>query len=566
MLELYLRNEVRLYLYTKPFSECKILTTPLLEHGGSRLARLRSRHLILLLAGFLVLLVISGMNTAQADTYGGEWIEDEKLHIDLRFDDRSITSATNDSTAIIVPRDQPMLIYLDVNITNDVPILMNGSIVFYYNDIPVLPIVIQSPYDNSTTVLVPSDPAYDPPPVTYLFNLSQYLELGPIDIITGIFEARLNFFYSEVDPTDSVRSSVLHQISREFYFRLQTDNIIQVITSVAGIATTASTVGAVAGFTGNIRAILEAIQTSHKVRSIQKKASEIRSLPNLTVLGALPLLFSIIASYVKVKKKKKDEDVSETDDSAVSEYILRQRIREVAPDAWRGDKCPQCKRKWDKKTNTCKKCKISENEARDAYTELLVKRSERAVKVMGKKKSLSIRKLAKQLKSNEYNAGVIGAAMVDTDVTEIQKVETPFRSFVLNIGGLIFLVLTWQQLLGGASSQFQTTLTLVGAGMSLAVIVALYFARKIQIEKLRVEVEAGGKMLPTAAERVAEKEPAPPALEEQPSIETDYEDESEDIEEDVSEDSYDEDSEPSDWDDSDDSDSRTPEELDKERK
>ncbi|MFW9919666.1 MAG: hypothetical protein ACFFED_08715 [Candidatus Thorarchaeota archaeon] len=551
------------------------------------MARSRSRLIMLLFTGFLALLFISGMNPAHAQQYGGEWIEDDNLHIDLRFDGISITTANSDANAIIVPRNEPMEIYLDVNVTNDVPLLMNGSIVFYYNDIPVLPIVIQSPYDNSTTVLVPNDPAFDPIPVTYMFNLSQYLQLGPIDIITGIFEARLSFFYSEVDPTDYARSKVLHEINEEFYFRLETDNVLQVITSVAGIATTASTVGAVAGFTGNIKALFEGVQTAHKVRSIQKKASEIRSLPNLTVLGALPLLFSIVATYVKVKKKKKkDETVSESEDAAVSEYIIRQRLREVAPEAWPGDKCPQCKRKWDKKNSTCKKCKINEDQARDAYTELLVSRTERAVKVMGKKKSLSIRKLAKKIKSNEYNAGVIGAAMVDTDVTEIEKVETPFRSFILNIGGLIFLVLTWQQLLGGASSQFQTTLTFVGAGMSLAVIVALYFARKIQIEKMRKRVEAGGMMMPTEAERIGEKDPksiikekevepeeevvseeAVEIEDEADAFDDDEEEESDDETASNNENLLDDDLEDSDWDDDEsDEDSLTPERLDKERK
>lgn len=546
------------------------------------MARSRTRLLMLLFSGIIFLLLVSGGNVAQAELYGSPWIEDERLHIDLRFDGIPITSADSDANAIIIPRDSPMEIYLDVNVTNDVPILMNGSITFYYNDIPVLPIVIQSPYDNSTTVLVPNDPAFDPIPVTYQFNLSQYLQLGPVDLITGVFEARLNFFYSEVDPTDPARSAVPYQINREFYFRLETENLLQVFTSVAGIATTASTVGAVAGVGGSFKALLEGVQTAHKVRSIQKKASEIRSLPNLTVLGALPLLFSIVASYVKVKKKK-NEDITESEDKAVSEYVLRQRLREVAPDAWPGDKCPQCKRKWDKKNNTCKKCKITEEQARDAYTELLIGRTERAVKVMGKKKSLSIRKLSKKIKSNEYNAGVIGAAMVDTDVTEIQKIETPFRSFVLNIGGLIFLVLTWQQLLGGASSQFQTTLTFVGAGMSLAVIVALYFARKIQIERLRIEVEAGGKMMPTEAERLEKDEPKPSMEEEDAEPEESREeplDELDDEEateaeggEDQSLDDKAEDEvlpddtlETSEWEDDSDPESRTPEQLDKERK
>jgi hypothetical protein len=474
------------------------------------MARFRSRNLIVCFAGLLLVLLIAGSVPARAVLYGGEWIEDDHLHVLLKFDGRSVTTADTDVNAITIPRDHPMEIYLELNLTDDVPILMNGSIVFYYNSIPVLPITIKSPYSNTTNVLL--EPGFVVQPVTYMFNLSDYLSYNGIKLMTGVYEARLNFQYSEIAAGDSARSAILHTISHTFFFKLPAQDIIEVLTSVAGIATSVTTVGAVAATGGSMKGILDAIQTAHKVRSIQKKAGEIKSLPNLTVLGALPLLFSILATYVKVKKKKPDAGEPE-DSSGVSEYIVRQRLRESAPEAWPGDKCPQCKRKWDKKTNTCKKCKINEEQAREAYTELLVSRTEKAIRVMGKKKALSIRKLAKNIKSNEYNAGVVGAAMVDTDVTEIQKVETPFRSFVINIGGLIFLVLTWQQLLGGASSQFQTTLTMVGAGMSLAVICALYFARKTQIEKLRVEVEAGGKMMPTSAELQASEAPKPPAAE-----------------------------------------------------
>ena len=125
---------------------------------------------------------------------------------------------------------------------------------------------------------------------------------------------------------------------------------------------------------------------------------------------------------------------------------------------------------------------------------------------MGKKKSSDVKTLAKKTKSTQYNAGVIAAAMVDTEVTEITKVGTPLRSFVMNIAGLAFLVVTWQQLLGDSSSQWQTTITVVGAAMSLAVIVALYISRKTQIAKFVADQDAGKKMLPTDEEAAAEVE------------------------------------------------------------
>jgi hypothetical protein len=253
--------------------------------------------------------------------------------------------------------------------------------------------------------------------------------------------------------------------------------------------------------------LLEGIQTAHKVRSIQKKAGEIKSLPNLTVLGALPALFSLLALQVRIKKKKASEDEIRTyegGEGGVSEYRIRQRVREIAPDAWAKDKCPNCKTKWRQDEETCKKCHIDIDDAQNKYADLIASKVPKALSVMGKKKSLSIRKLAKRTKSNEYNAGVLGAALVDSEVTEIQKIETPVRSFVMNIGGLAFLVLTWQTLLGGAASQFQTTLTVVGAALSLAVIVALYVTRRTQIQKLRVTLDE--QDIPVVEETEAEPE------------------------------------------------------------
>ncbi|MFW9907579.1 MAG: hypothetical protein ACFFEF_03315 [Candidatus Thorarchaeota archaeon] len=538
------------------------------------MARSHSKIAFALFALFFAMLFISGsMSTAQAQSFGDDWIEDEdeKLHILLTFDGRSATTAT-ESNPIVIPRNEPMELHLEINVTNDVPLNVSGVITFYFNDIPVLPIQIQNPVTESAWV--PVDPVLGIIPVTYLFNLSDYLEVGPVDLMTGIYQSRLSFSFYEIDPSDSVRSSVLHTVYTEFYFILPVENPLQVITTVAGLITTGSTIAAVGGVGLNIQKILEAIQTAHKAKSIHKKTGEIRSLPNLMVIGALPLLFSMLSSMVSVKKKKRKDAVEDQPDS-VSEYRLRQRLRETAPEAWQVDKCPRCKRDWDKKTNTCKKCKIDVDTGRQEYAEYLSTKTEKAIKVVGKKKSISIQKLSKAIKTNEYNAGVIGAAMVDTGVTEIQKIDTPFRSFIINIGGLIFLILTWQQLLGGAASKFQTTLTFVGAGLSLAVIIALYVARKTQIEKLRVEVEDGGKLMPTEAEREAKDEI--PEAESLPSEDEPYEEatdeetadeESDDYaDEEVSElqEEIDEEwSEDSDLDD--DSDSLPPERLDKERK
>ncbi|MDF1538298.1 MAG: hypothetical protein P1Q69_05300 [Candidatus Thorarchaeota archaeon] len=465
------------------------------------MARSKSRIAFSVFAFFFVMLFITGSATlVQAQSFGAGWIEDEKLHVFIEFNGRNILDAT-EADPILIPRDDPITIKLVMNVTNDVPLNVSGVITFYYQGYPVLPITISQEVDGQYVSWVQLYPDIGAN-TTESFPLSDILELDlaegvSVDLISGIYEVSLDFNYYEMDPGDAGRSAELHNFGYTSFFLLPLDSPEQAIFTVVGAITTVSTVSAVGTMGFNFKSIYEAIQTAHKARSIQKKTGEIRSLPNLLVIGALPALFSMLSGMVKVKKKK-GEVIDEPD--SVSEYRLKQRLREAAPPAWRVDKCPKCKRDWDKKTNTCKKCKIDEEQGRLEYAEYLSSKTDRAIKVVGKKKSISIKNLSKKVKTNEYNAGVIAAAMVDTDVTEIQKIETPFKSFVMNIGGLIFLVLTWQQLLGGASSEFQTTLTIVGAGLSLAVIVALYLARKTQIQKLTDRVDAGGKMMPTEAE------------------------------------------------------------------
>ena len=294
-----------------------------------------------------------------------------------------------------------------------------------------------------------------------------------------------------------------HIVTNQFYFRIPSSPA-DVITSVTGISAVVATIGGIIGLGKGFMSLFEGLKTAYKLKGLHKKASELRSLPNLTVIGALPLLFSMLAGMTKMSKKK-TADEGEREDSGVSEYLVRQRLREVAPDAWPADKCPKCKRDWNKKLDMCKKCNFTQDDARAHYADLLSSKVPIALKVMGKKKSTDIRTLAKKTKSTDYNAGVIAAAMVDTGVTEIVKVGTPLRSFVMNIAGLAFLVVTWQQLLGDSASTLQTTLTIIGAAMSLAIIIALYVSRKTQVQKFAADMGDGKKWMPTEEEAAAQE-------------------------------------------------------------
>ncbi len=454
--------------------------------------------------------MIGSITTADAQVYPDDFIHDDKLAVFVSLDGMNIKDY-NLTKPLPLNMDAPMDLVLQLNASGSQNLNMSGTITFWYQGIALFPIQIIDSHSNTWFTI---DPSVMIPPVLASMDFSGMLSVGPLDLVTGVFEATVDFrYYVEGNTTQNL-------VQHQFSFSIPSTPF-DVITSVTGITASVATVGAVYGAAAGINSLWEGLKTAYKLRGIHKKASEIRSLPNLTVLGALPLLFSLLDS-MKQKKKEGRED------SGVSEYILRQRLREVAPDAWQVDKCPQCKRDWNKKLDMCKKCKITQDDARVAYADLLAEKVPAALRWMGKKKSTDVKTLAKKTKSTQYNAGVIAAAMVDTEVTEITKVGTPLRSFVMNIAGLAFLVVTWQQLLGDSSSTWQTTITLVGAALSLGVIVALYITRKTQIKQLVADQDAGKKLLPTDEEAAAEAE-----AEEETKEET--EEPSEEVEEDTQE-------------------------------
>ncbi len=456
-----------------------------------------SKRYLRLILNCIPVIIIAFVLTVPVSVSGqpsSEWFGDEHVVFHITMDGTSITNAP-ESDPIVIDLDVPVNLTIRVNTTGSLWIYnLTGSIGFFYQGIRVFTIGVQQAVVQ-----------FIPPNVT-LPKTSTLIDFGSIfrqnvsgyslDLLTGIYQVSVDFrYYLESDLTTP------RHIGRMFYVSIPPKDIVDLLTSVTGATAAVITGGAIVGTATNIRVLLDALQTAHKVRSIQKKAGEIKSLPNLTVIGALPALFSAVG-FIRVSEKKKDASLdSESEESKrAGEYILRQRLREVAPVAWLGDKCPGCRKPWNKTTKFCKKCNADEDDAKRMYGDLLVSKAPRAMKVLGKKKALSIRKLAKKTKSSQYTAGVIGAAMVDTGLTEITKIETPIRSLATNIAGLAFIVVTWQQLLGGWASQFQTTLTIVGAGLSLGVIIALYFARKTQIKKFTTEVAKGQKMLPTEAE------------------------------------------------------------------
>ncbi len=451
---------------------------------------------------FLVIL-IGGVTTANAQVYPDDFINDGRLYVYAALDGMNLKDYSPESP-LPLNLDGPMILTLQLNASGSQTLNVTGTITFWYQGYPLFPIQIVDSHLNTWFTV---DPSVTIPPVSAGMDFSAMMSvLGPIKLATGVYEATVDFrYYIEGDSTQ-------HILQHQFSFLLPSTPI-DIITSVTGITASIATVGAVYGVAGSLNGLWEGLKTAYKLRGIHKKASEIRSLPNLTVLGALPLLFSLLDS---MKKEKKEGRV----DTGVSEYIVRQRLREVAPDAWQADRCPQCKRKWNTKLDMCKKCNLSHEDAKIAYANLLSEKVPTALRWMGKKKSTDVKTLAKKTKSTQYNAGVIAAAMVDTNVTEITKVGTPLRSFVMNTAGLAFLVITWQQLLGDSSSAWLTTLTIVGAALSLAVIVALYFTRKAQIAKFVAEQDAGLKILPTQEEAAAAPKAEPEILEEDTKPET----------------------------------------------
>ena len=460
----------------------------------------------------LIFLFMASATRVRAQGYDDTWIGDDKLHILVRINDEPLAYANESAKAIDIDLKIPIEIYFDTNVTNDKDLNVSASLVFHYQGYALFSVDVVDEATGLPWIIAPHDMDIDP--VTSTLDLSN-LTLGPISLFTAVIEVQFLFEYTEMPLQDTVS-----KVDKRFYLKTPTDptSILTSVTGILGVVATGTTAFALVS---NFNMLLDAIRTSHKLRSIQKKASELRSLPNLAVLGALPALFALVSGMSKGVKRKEGKDGAEApSESSVSEYVVRQRIREAAGDAWLMDKCPKCKRKWNKKTNECKKCGFDLEDGQRAYADLLTSKVTPALRLLNKKKSVSIKQLAKKTKSNNYNAGVLGAALVDTELSEITKVSTPIRSFLMNIAGLAFLIITWDQLLGGSTSTFQNTLTIIGAALSLGVIIALYFTRKSQIKKFRADVDGIILETPPPEEDAAADEPDE-SVDEEPSAESD---------------------------------------------
>ncbi|MHA1485218.1 MAG: hypothetical protein ACTSPR_07870 [Candidatus Thorarchaeota archaeon] len=476
------------------------------------MTRSHTRVLLLGMALALIFLFMASATRVQAQGYDDTWIGDSKLHILVRINGAPLAYADESANAIDIDLKTPIEIYFDANVTNDKDLNITSSLVFHYQGIALFSVDVVSEATGLPWIIAPHDADIDP--VTSTLDLSN-LTLGPISLITAVIEVQFLFEYTEM-PAQTTGGTV----DQTFYLKTPTDPT-SILTSVTGIAAAVATGTTAFALVSNFNMLLDAIRTSHKLRSIQKKASELRSLPNLAVLGALPALFALVSGMSKGVKRKEGKDGAEApSESGVSEYVVRQRLRETAGDAWLMDKCPKCKRKWNKKTNECKKCGFDLEDGQRAYADLLTTKVTPALRLLNKKKSVSIKQLAKKTKSNSYNAGVLGAALVDTELSEITKVSTPFRGFVMNIAGLAFLIITWDQLLGGSTSTFQNTLTIIGAALSLGVIIGLYFTRKSQIKKFRIDANGLTPETPHPEEDAATDEPDE-SVDEEPSDEFD---------------------------------------------
>jgi len=508
----------------------------------------------------LIFLFMASATRVRAQGYDDTWIGDDKLHILVRINGAPLAYANDSTKAIDIDLKIPIEIYFDTNVTNDKDLNVTASLVFHYQGIALFSVDVVSEATGLPWIIAPHNADIDP--VTSILDLSN-LTLGPISLITAVIEVQFLFEYTEMPLQDTGGS-----VDQTFYLKTPTDPT-SILTSVTGIAAVVATGTTAFALVSNFNMLLDAVRTSHKLRSIQKKASELRSLPNLAVLGALPALFALVSGMSKGVKRREGKDGAEPpSESSVSEYVVRQRLRETAGDAWLMDKCPKCKRKWNKKTNECKKCGFDVEDGQRAYADLLASKVSPALYLLNKKKSVSIKQLAKKTKSNNYNAGVLGAALVDTELSEITKVSTPFRGFVMNIVGLAFLIITWDQLLGRSSNSFQTTLTLIGGALSLGVIIALYFTRKSQIEKFRADVDGIILETPPPEEDAAADEPDE-SVDEELSAESDEVESPEEPgeeEEPAEEESDFEPDEPEvDSNEEEEADQLTPEELDKER-
>ena len=86
------------------------------------MARSKYRLFVLGFVGLFLLSLMASATTVQAESFGDDFVEDDRLHILVEFDGIPITEADTDAASILIDMETPMILYLQVNVTNDVPL------------------------------------------------------------------------------------------------------------------------------------------------------------------------------------------------------------------------------------------------------------------------------------------------------------------------------------------------------------------------------------------------------------------------------------------------------------
>jgi hypothetical protein len=216
---------------------------------------------------FLVMMAGS-ITTADAQgVYPDDYITDGTLSVYFSLDGMNVRNhALNNSLPINM--DTPMAFNFSIIANGTQTLNVSGAITFWYQGYPIIPLTIRDSNNNSWFLV---DPSVPPPPIddqTIPFN-EMLNFLGPIDIITGVYEATVDFeYYVEGNST---KNPLQHRFSFEI-----PATPLDIITSVTGITAIVFTAGAGVGLVTGINSLFDGIKTAYKLRGIQKKASEIR--------------------------------------------------------------------------------------------------------------------------------------------------------------------------------------------------------------------------------------------------------------------------------------------------
>ncbi len=360
------------------------------------------------------------------------WSGNDELAFLFEINGISVADS-NITTPIQVTPNATLTLNLTINTGEDI-ILKSGQLVMRYLSIAFIdqPFDFNMPVPSNTTAHL----------LNTSISLAQALGAGGISLFSGTVDGYISFTYSLVTTPDTNVT-----ISDDFVIHIGQTGLASLLT-VSGALTLLFTVLSVFGLLFALDEFQRGILSARRMRG-----------------GETPLGVKVFPAQVVLRRRpKKDEKVDPEE--------LKRRVKEIAGQLWDHRRCPKCGKKWPKEGDSCKKCGITETDARALFAEQLAEKVPQALRVMRPKSKMTVKRFSKKVRLPRDKGGALAAALTELRVFQTRSVKVPLNKVATSGMALAGTYFSWLQILGYATPSLIDIFLTTTAGLVISVVVA----------------------------------------------------------------------------------------------